>query len=189
MINGWIEKIVLRGVAIGKISEEDIELYKYGYSLFIEKATIIMLTVLIVTFFKAIKELVIFYAIFVPMRSYTGGYHTRKAYKCILLSGSIIIFYIIVSRCMVKNCSNIEYCILSEILLMPCICHMSPAEHKNKPLNVGEKKAYRKIVTITYVIHLILELMVTFIIKCKSFLAEAVLIHLIIFVSLCIKGK
>ncbi len=179
--------MVLRRVARRKISEEDIELYKYGYTLFVEKTIILILIILIAAFLKAIRELIVFYAMFVPMRSYTGGYHTKKAYKCILVSGSVIIIYIIASRLIADNCNGL-YCILAEVVLLPCICRMSPAEHKNKPLNEAEVKAYHRLVYIIYAVHMILEV-VALALKWETFIVEAVLIHAIVLASLCIKSR
>lgn len=82
LAQGTAERLVAQGI----IREEDAPIYRYGleamYSSLLELLSILTLAALIGNFWQT----VLFFAAFIPLRLYAGGYHASTRLRCFLIS-------------------------------------------------------------------------------------------------------
>lgn len=82
LAQGTAERLAAQGI----IREEDAPIYRYGleaiYSSLLELSSILALAVVIGNFWQT----VLFFATFIPLRLYAGGYHASTRWRCFLTS-------------------------------------------------------------------------------------------------------
>lgn len=82
LAQGTAERLAAQGI----IREEDAPIYRYGleamYSSLLELLSILTLAALIGNFWQT----VLFFAAFIPLRLYAGGYHASTRLRCFLTS-------------------------------------------------------------------------------------------------------
>lgn len=85
------EKIAVYLFKKGRIAEEEIEIFRYGYSIILDG--IIDFAVLIIAgiLLHRLMEVCIFAVVFSMLRQFTGGYHAEKRISCIIMSLSVCI--------------------------------------------------------------------------------------------------
>lgn len=98
MIDDLAKTVVEKEIQQGRISKEEIDLYVYGYILLIETSIRITLSFCIGLLFSSLAEVILFSALFIPLRSFGGGVHAERAWQCILLSTGVMILYCLALR-------------------------------------------------------------------------------------------
>lgn len=68
------------------VEEEDRGIYEYGFTVVLELGLFMGLCVLLMVYFHMYFEGVLFFLIFIPLRSYAGGLHLQSYYACLILS-------------------------------------------------------------------------------------------------------
>jgi accessory gene regulator B len=146
------EKIVDALVEKEIINLEDKELYLYG----IEQGAFILLSffsaLLISMYFGVVLEYICFLVVFIPVRTYGGGYHSESPIKCYILSTLIIVsslMMISIVSWTILDCVFISFS--AEIVIFLC----SPIESINKPLTDEEKIVYKRYVLILLILTMI----------------------------------
>ena len=139
-----IEKLVTRFVdfqaGIGTIKEDDVNVYQYGYTLMVEVILNMALSLILGVLLGQIKKVIFFLCMFIPLRSFCGGYHANKIWKCVILSNFIIIVPIFAVE------KLILYKTPQCLLMMLCgivITLFAPSESFGKKLSMHEKKVYK----------------------------------------------
>ena len=89
MIARLAGKFVSFQISAGIIKEGDYNIYQYGYTMLVEIALNLVVSVCLGIWLRQIKSIIFFFFIFLPLRSYCGGYHANKAWKCVLLSNAV----------------------------------------------------------------------------------------------------
>lgn len=123
------------------IEAEDIEIYIYGINQIFVSILNIVSALIIGLIFGVFWEIAVFMAVYIPLRSYAGGYHARTPLRCYIFS---VIMLIIVS-------AGIKYLYVAEWVYYAFLAFaiivlflLSPVEDKNKPLDEIEYKVYKK---------------------------------------------
>lgn len=123
------------------IEAEDIEIYIYGINQIFVSILNIVSALIIGLIFGVLWEIAVFMAVYIPLRSYAGGYHAKTPLRCYIFS---VIMLIIVS-------TGIKYLYVAEwvyyaffALSIIVVFILSPVEDKNKPLDEIEYKVYKK---------------------------------------------
>lgn len=123
------------------ISVEDYELYRYG----VQNGCILLfnlLSALAIGFLCRMPiECCIFLLAFIPLRTFTGGYHAKTAVQCYIYSMLIIIGILLGLRYL--RIPIWIYMSLSGFGIFTAMI-LAPVEDKNKPLDSIEKSVYRK---------------------------------------------
>ncbi len=131
-------------IRIGTIDESDINVYRYGYTLMIEVLLNVCLSCLIGVLLGYLEEVLFFLAIFIPLRSFCGGYHAEKTWKCILLSNLLLIIAIYLMLLWgAVGLSFFTWSIL-EIVCFVFVLFLAPIESSNKKLGKRERQQYKK---------------------------------------------
>lgn len=123
------------------IEAEDIEIYIYGINQIFVSILNVSSALIIGLIFGVFWEIAVFMAVYIPLRSYAGGYHARTPLRCYIFS---VIMLIIVSAGMKYLCVAkwVYYAIFALAIIV--IFMLSPVEDKNKPLDEIEYKVYKK---------------------------------------------
>ncbi len=119
----------------------DKEIVEYGLRLGLLELVNTITILLIGLAFGMVVESLIFLLVYIPLRTFVGGYHSRTALLCYLTSILLVSSVLVI----VKYFMNFElqYYILTVSCLV--IIFLSPVEDENKPLDLVERKRYKKI--------------------------------------------
>ena len=98
MIKQLCNKLSRIGVQKNLYPECDREIYSYGYEVMIEFAMCLGAFLVIAIIFDKFVEIVAYSISFMVLRSFGGGVHANKPWKCFLFSTGIILICCIISE-------------------------------------------------------------------------------------------
>lgn len=141
MIQLWSQKIADYLVSQDIIDKDELDIYVYGYETAFSGVIDFLIVCIIGCITQQILSTLVFFTMFVSVRLYVGGYHCKTYLQCKIRFISIYVLVLILS--------NIKLPIVGiSIILMAYLATvfgLAPIENKNKPLEVLDKKKYRKI--------------------------------------------
>ena len=70
----------------GMIREEEQEVYTFGFLSALEMGLSIIVSLFLAAMLHMLFEGILFFVIFIPLRSYAGGLHLEKYWSCFVLS-------------------------------------------------------------------------------------------------------
>lgn len=125
----------------GTIDSKDKDIYTYG----IEQTFVIFMnlvtTLLIALCFGMLWQSIVFMAIYLPLRSFAGGYHASTVLRCYLVGIFLCIIFLLLS----KYIPSVDNIIIAITLLASIIIFiLAPVETSNKPLDQQELSVYKK---------------------------------------------
>lgn len=122
--------------------------YIYGYETILSGIIDFCISLIFGLIFNRLKNVLIFFIMFITVRIYTGGYHSETYLKCKFLFSLIILSVLGLSNI------NIPFYLIVIILslFLITIFYLAPIENEKKPLTMKEKKKYRRISMINSVI-------------------------------------
>ncbi len=145
MFDKLSEKIVCKFCDNEIILKEDSDLYKYGINVGLMIVTNLSSIAIVGVLFDMLIESIMFLLVYIPLRSYSGGYHACTPWRCYIIS-------IVMIAAVLKFFNHFPfslslYGILLLIGLIACII-LAPVESKNKPLDEQERRIYKKMALI-----------------------------------------
>lgn len=165
------------------IEEGDAELYCYAIFVLISRAYYFLITIIIGLFMHIPIESVVFYVVFILLRSYAGGVHAKKESVCNSLTTLALIAAVVGIKQLESLVSNsIALLMLSFGSL--CILLFSPLDTVEKPLDDYEKSKYRHIcvviifscITASLIAHMLDLPTMVYSVSCAVFLESILLI-------------
>lgn len=129
------------------ISYEQKDFYQYGFEIMISSLITFFIVFVCGYVFKCIIPALVYFILFVMLRSICGGYHASNYFYCnivfMLVTISVLVSYKYIQ---VGDFFPMHYliCILSFI----CTVIYSPIENDNKPLTMDQKKHFRILGTV-----------------------------------------
>lgn len=121
------------------ISNEDYEIYKYGFLTGIEILLCVITCFIISMKLQMIYECAAFFFVFISLRSFVGGLHMNSFMACYWCSViTLFITLMMIKYYPVSNEASMV-AIISEALL---VWKMSPVENINRPVDEGEAKIF-----------------------------------------------
>lgn len=154
MISKIVDRIVMNQIKNNQISYEDINIYKYGYIILMEVLTNIIIALVIGLAFKKLSMIIIFLVFFIPLRSFCGGWHADKFWKCTIFSNVILVVEIIMFQYIEPYLSGYVLLILF-IVCMVIVIKIAPIETPQKIIYENERKIYKRKIKIICGIHTI----------------------------------
>ena len=124
------------------INPKDKNIYLYGIQEGIILIENLIVTAVLGIFFGHIIETLIFLIAYIPLRSFSGGYHALNQKRCFVYSILLILFIQIYLAWF-----NTTFFIITFILyfiFLIYLCRYAPLPSQNKPLSSFEKKKYGK---------------------------------------------
>lgn len=182
MTEKLIESYLRKQSSVGLIKEEDIGIFRYGYALMIEVFINFIVSILIGLLLGEVIMALAFLVAFIPIRSFAGGYHADKAWKCVILSNAVIAAAICIAQVMSKLDHVILFALI-EVILGVIIFLLAPVQSINKKLSALEVTFYKRIVLIIYAIE-IMEEMISFQFGYKDIACIILIAHVVVVVSL-----
>lgn len=129
------------------ISEDAQDVYNYGVEIIISSFIGFIIVVLVGIIFKALLQAMIFYVIFVALRSMTGGFHATTYLRCNIIFSVVSLFTILFS----KAASEIQLSVgMITLFFLPAIAifiWLAPVENPNKPIE-EKKRIYWKLTAV-----------------------------------------
>lgn len=124
------------------IEREELNLYIYGFFLIITRAYFLFVTVIVGFLVDIPYESIIFFTVFMLLRTYAGGIHAKSETTCTILTTTVLIVSVFGIKIM--ELINGEYiAVLMLIMGNTSILLFCPLDTSNKPLENHEKKGYQ----------------------------------------------
>lgn len=120
---------------------EDKEFVRYGLKMALLELVNVISIIFIGVLMGMVWESVIFLVVYIPLRSFVGGYHAKTELMCYLMS--VLLVASILGIVKYFSLEELKYYILIVSCLV--ILFLSPVESKNKPLDQVESKRFRLI--------------------------------------------
>lgn len=181
MINKLSSLISSKFVEHNIISKSVKDVYRYGIEITISSIIGFVITCLIGLLFRMLMQTMLFYVIFILLRSMTGGYHAKTYLKCNFIFSIITLFIVTFSKAAYEM--QIYFGILT-LLFLPSIAifiWIAPVENVNKPIK-AEKRVYWK--SISIVTSVLLYLLSLLLYKSQHTLEATVIVITIFSVSI-----
>ena len=158
MILKIAEVIVNKQLKYATISEEDKEIYKYGYTLAIGTVVNVLLAFIIGLFLRKVLFVFSFLFLFIPLRSFCGGWHAASSLNCTIISNAIIFCVTLVQKNHWLG-DNYPLLLILDIVCIFLIVLCKPQDSKSKIMSNKEKERCQKIVKIQLLLHFIITLL------------------------------
>lgn len=133
-----------------------IVIYIYGFQVIVSTIIVTIALFILGLLFNEIKLTVVFMAVFMLLRTYSGGFHCYKFKHCLLISSSILIVELFLKK-ITSYELKMSICMIFSIAPLIIICKLAPVENENNPLSNSDKIKYGKITkVITVMIFLVI---------------------------------
>lgn len=124
-------------------SQEEQELYRFGYKLLLLQAINIAVVIAIGLLCSCLKEMVFFLMGYIPLRSYAGGYHAGGPVRCGILSAAMELAVAVVLRIPVPGLAA-EGMLATAVVCEVIIYVTAPVAACNKPLTDSQVLTFRR---------------------------------------------
>jgi accessory gene regulator B len=160
------------------ISEDAKDVYKYGVEITISSLIGFIIVALVGIMFKALLQAMIFYVIFVALRSMTGGFHATTYLKCNIIFNFVSIFTLLFSKAATEIHLSIGIITLFFLPAVAIFIWLAPVENPNKPIE-EKKRIYWKL---TGVIVSILLYILSILLYINQHIFESAVVTITVFV-------
>ncbi|RHG13707.1 hypothetical protein DW638_07185 [Tyzzerella nexilis] len=158
MIQKIVDTLVNKQSQNYEIADEDETIYRYGYVLLCEVFLNLVIALVIGIVFSKTKEVFFFLAMYIPLRSFCGGWHADKIWKCTVISNAILLLQVYGIEKIVIYLSIGDMLIIF-FLNMVCVHFMAPVETETKKISQDEKKTYKRKIKFILVFHMIIAIL------------------------------
>ncbi len=147
MLRRQIAKVISWQVDHHVLAEEDRTVYEYGYLLMVEVMINVVIAIVLGVAGSSLREVMLFLFLYIPLRSYCGGYHAETAGTCTLFSSIIIICEIIMVHIMPVHDNNLLSIVCGLfIICMVAVILLAPVDSVHKPLSKDVCSRHKKTV-------------------------------------------
>jgi len=168
----------------GAIGKEDYEIYQYGFQTGLEMLSCLIVTLLLSLKLKMFGEYIVFFSIFILLRSYAGGLHLNRFLSCFVCS----CFVEIATLLFAKNYqfpSKISFFIILGMTFMVKV--IKPIDHENRPISDGERLIFKKCLNTILIVIILLDIFIYYI--RQNYYLSLMAITIIVVVISMIIGK
>ncbi|ROR25255.1 accessory gene regulator B [Mobilisporobacter senegalensis] len=125
----------------GTVDVENKEIYVYGIEQLFILIMNIVTTLIIGLCFGMLWQSIIFMLIYLPLRSFAGGYHASTVLRCYVVGIILSVIFLSINKC-IPDASTII--IAMTVIASLIILLLAPVETSNKPLDQLELSMYKK---------------------------------------------
>lgn len=140
MFNKTSSAIIKQFEAYDLVNSENREVYFFG----IQQGLILLLNltsmILIGILMHQWLQCVLYMALFIPLRSFAGGYHACSSQRCYVYSVACVAISMFITK---FNLLNFTYCYCITVISGLIIFFLAPVEDHNKPFDKVEIIHYR----------------------------------------------
>ncbi len=131
--------------------ENNLDIYKYGIEITLSTILNILIILILSLIYGSFFTGIIFLLVFIPLRKFTGGYHADTYMKCNIVFAILYTSVFWLTKILYKYTDvHIIEAILAISFIVVYI--FSPIENPHKPLDSDEKRKYRMLSIITYIL-------------------------------------
>lgn len=160
MIQKIVDILISKQLQNHTMTDEDKKIYRYGYVLLCEVVLNLVIALVIAILFSKTKAVMFFLGMYIPLRSFCGGWHADKIWKCTVISNVILLLQVY-GLDNLMNRLSIRMMLLIFFFNMICIFFMAPVETEMKKINHEEKQIYRRRIKLILALHLITMIIIT----------------------------
>ena len=140
-LSGCVVRMLLKNEVI---QPQQIEIYHYGFEIFISSCITFLIAILSGVVFDCIAAALIYFVTFAVLRQICGGYHAKSYWSCNVLFAIATIFVLLFFKYIPIAAFEIPHYICIALWGL-CIFAYAPIENENKPLSKHQKVLFRKI--------------------------------------------
>lgn len=156
----------------GVIKEQDIDKCRYGLEVFMSSSAEV-LSILVLSLFPGnFAETCLFFAAFIPLRIYAGGYHADTRLRCYFVSLAIYALFS-AAIAFLPQSFYLPAAIAEAVISFAAVYIFSPVVHFRRKMNSIEIKNYRRFSLAICAAESILILIFTAVFKGDRFTASA----------------
>lgn len=178
MILKVVDFILGKQLENGMISKDDTSVYQYGYTLVLEVMVNIIIAATIGLISGELLNVALFLVIFMPLRSYCGGYHASNTWICIILSNIIIAGVVLAINSLQFVIDYIPF-LVTEAICAITILLLAPIQSDAKKLDNDEKQVYRKKVRFILITEILCVLLLFFFLKLDRYGFLIIMAHIV----------
>lgn len=134
------------------IEKENVDLIEYGYWLLFEIIFNLFFSLLIGLLFRDVKNVVLFMLLYIPLRTYSGGWHANKMWICMIISNVVIAAEELILKYMIHSVVVWWYLPILFVFIIITV-RKSPIDTDAKVLTDKEKIVYKGIIKKIVIIH------------------------------------
>lgn len=183
-----MERIAKRLTAyiIGKgiVAESEEKIYLYGFQMGLELISNLIVSILIAMKMDMLPQAAIFFIVFIPIRSYAGGFHFEKYLHCFILSVVTYVGVLELSQ-ILTIVGKIH--VVADVVLLILVRYLFPVQNVRRMIDEDEKRYFSKKLKRILVTDFVL-ITVLLVLKKENLLAVVSLTLVLIVVSM-IAGK
>lgn len=183
-----MERIAKRLTAyiIGKgiVAESEEKIYLYGFQMGLELIFNLIVSILIAIKMDMLPQAAIFFIVFIPIRSYAGGFHFEKYLHCFILS--VVTYVGVLELSQILTIAG-EIHIVADVVLLILVRYLFPVQNVRRMIDEDEKRYFSKKLQQILVAEFVL-IVVLLVLKKEDLLAVVNLTLVLIVVSM-IAGK
>ena len=162
----------------GMVKEEDRELYEYGFMMTIEAGLFVLSSLFVSIYLHMVKEGILFFLIFAPLRSYAGGLHLDRFYSCFALSFLTFSGILLIVR---HIRIPMLLSLIGLVVLEIAVYALYPVENINREVDGEENRYFKKKLTIFLAVDLLLAIICAVLKKeCHVFLISVTFFMIVI---------
>lgn len=164
------------------ITEDDRELYHYGFFILMSQMLYFTITMVFGLLLGVFIESLFFYLLFQIIRRYAGGFHASTETSC----GIMTTLSLLISVSLIRVSSSVKLeipLLVTTSFSAISICIFSPLDTPEKQLSESESNYYRKVslcilllISVVVVISTILKIKIIFAPACLSLIFEGLLL-------------
>lgn len=124
------------------IDNQQAPIYQYGFEVLISSVITCVIIVALGIIFKRLFTSLLYFGMFVVLRSICGGYHAKTYWQCNLVFALVTVLVLSLFRFMpISQFKGMHYCCIALSILITAI--YAPVENENKPLTKQQKTIFR----------------------------------------------
>ncbi len=182
MLSKVSTKIVNLLIKNSTITEEDRNLYQYGFFILISQMLYFTISMVFGFLFGVFIESIVFYCSFQLIRRYAGGFHASTETSCGIMTTISLLISVVLIRLSLSVNLEIPFLIAASFSAIS-ICILCPLDTPEKQLSKSEANYYRKVtlcilllMSVAVVISTILKIKFIFAPTCLSLILEGILL-------------
>lgn len=156
MLEKVSDRIAALLVSQGIIPEEDSDIYSYGLALIISFLFNTVVMLIVGALVHRFIETLLFLAVFVLLRSFTGGYHADTFLKCMLITFSTYALVIALSSIEVITPIYLSCLAIGFVIVL----FTAPVEHPNKEISERKKVHHKITSSVMYIVFSVIGILV-----------------------------
>ena len=183
-----MEKIAKRLTAyiIGKgiVAESEEKIYLYGFQMGLELVSNLIVSILIAIKMDMLPQATIFFIVFIPIRSYAGGFHFDQYLHCFILS--VVTYVGVLELSQILTITG-EIQIIADIVLLLLVRYLFPVQNVHRIIDEDEKHYFSK--KLQWILAAVFALVIVLFFLKKERLLAVVSLTLVLIVVSMIAGK